>query len=224
MASHACGHFDGKDWTKADWKIEFSSFHDTLLNAWEGSRLEAEKPAGWADFVNNDITGFRAPYLSQSAGLAPALKASGYRYDASGVSKGAQMPQMENGLARFALPRVPEGPKQRRIIAMDYNLFIRHSAGVENRKRSDEFEARAYDAFTAAFAREYEGDRTPLQLGFHFVEMNGGAYWRAMAHFAADVCHKADVKCVTYSEALDLLAPTTQSAEADTKKAGNPAF
>ncbi len=85
---------------------------------------------------------------------------------------------------------------------MDYNLFIRHSMGVENRRDSAVFEERALAAYHAAFDKQYSGDRIPLQLGFHFVEMNGGAYWRALDRFLTDTCKRPDVACVSYAEAL----------------------
>ena len=85
-------------------------------------------------------------------------------------------------------------------------VFVRIPAGMDNPSRSGEFETRTYTAFKAAFEAQYAGGRLPLQLGFHFVEMNGGAYWRAMERLVTDVCHRADVACVSYSEAIDLLA------------------
>ncbi len=45
----------------------------------------------------------------------------------------------------------------------------------------------------------------PLQLGFHFVLMNDGAYWRAMERLVSEVCTRSDVRCTTYSDYLDRL-------------------
>lgn len=216
IGSHACGHFDGKDWSQADWGQEFASFHAALADAWKAGGIETEQPAGWADFVANDIKGFRAPYLSLSDGLLPALKKDGFAYDASLVTKGPALPSIEDGLPRFGLPLIPEGPSQRRVIGMDYNLFIRHSMGVENRKDSTAFEERALAAYRSAFATQYAGDRIPLQLGFHFVEMNGGAYWRALDRFLSETCNKPDVACVSYAQALPLIV--------NEKKADRSAF
>jgi hypothetical protein len=115
------------------------------------------------------------------------------------------MPEEKGGLIRFGLPLIPEGPAGRPIIAMDYNLFIRHSGGIDNPSSSAEFEERAYSAFKAAFDKEYDGDRIPLQIGLHFVEMNGGAYWRAMERLVTEVCGKQDVACVSYSAAIRLI-------------------
>ncbi|MDQ0321292.1 peptidoglycan/xylan/chitin deacetylase (PgdA/CDA1 family) [Pararhizobium capsulatum DSM 1112] len=216
IGSHACGHFDGKTWSKADWSREFSAFNAALANAWTAAGIPEEKPQGWDDFVRTDIKGFRAPYLSTSDGLLPALKDAGFAYDASLVTKGPGMPATSEGMPRFGLPLIPEGPQKRRVIGMDYNLFVRHSMGVENKKDSATFEARALDAYRNAFNAQYDGDRIPLQLGFHFVEMNGGAYWRALDRFLTETCSKPDVACVNYPEALARLA--------NEKKADRSAF
>ncbi|MGO4843353.1 polysaccharide deacetylase, partial [Rhizobiaceae sp. 2RAB30] len=77
------------------------------------------------------IHGFRAPYLSTSKALYATLAEHGFAYDASGVSRGPAKPAQSDGMAHFALPQIPEGPSERRVIAMDYNLFVRHSGGFE---------------------------------------------------------------------------------------------
>jgi peptidoglycan/xylan/chitin deacetylase (PgdA/CDA1 family) len=201
IGSHACGHFDGKDWSAADWTSEFSSFRKILETAFDANGIPGE-PAAWKDFARTGIKGFRAPYLSTGPGLYKALTAYGYTFDASGVSRGPELPDRSTAIARFALPQIPEGPRERRVVAMDYNLFVRHSGGFERSDDGAVFEDRAYQAFHKAFDAEVSGSRTPLQFGFHFTQMNGGAYWRALERFASDVCVRADVACVTYSDYL----------------------
>jgi len=210
IGSHGCGHFDGKNWGEPDWLSEFDQFDAALANAWTNNGAEA--PSGWARFTRSGIRGFRAPYLSTGDGLYAALKARGFAYDASTVSKGPASPGFDTPTARFALPLIPEGPRQRPIIAMDYNLFVRHSAGLETPSKSKEFEDRALDAFRTAFKAEYSGKRRPLQIGFHFVEMNGGAYWNALERFVIETCGQPDVACVTYDEAVRRLKPADGSA------------
>jgi hypothetical protein len=78
--------------------------------------------------------------------------------------------------------------------------------GIENKKDSAVFEERTLDAYRKAFQKEYDGNRIPLQLGFHFVEMNGGAYWRALDRFLTETCSTPDVACVSYAEALPIIA------------------
>jgi peptidoglycan/xylan/chitin deacetylase (PgdA/CDA1 family) len=213
IASHACGHFDGADWTRTDWDTEFKSARSIIENAYAINGIEGE-PAGWRQFVDNDITGFRAPYLSTGKGLYEALADSGFAYDASGISRGPVRPLPDGGIVRFALPQVPEGPSGRRVIAMDYNMFVRHSGGFEREDKDAVFENRAFDAFENAFNGEYQGKRTPLQLGFHFTLMNGGAYWRALERFAEDVCQKPGVACVSYRDYIARNAPLNPAATA----------
>jgi peptidoglycan/xylan/chitin deacetylase (PgdA/CDA1 family) len=196
MASHACGHFDGKDWTKAQWVHEFDQFDRILKNAWVVNGDERE-PDGWRAMIDS-INGFRAPYLSASANLYAALGNAKFAYDASKVERDIHAPKTEGALVQFALPTIAEGPQQRRVIAMDYNLFVRHSGGFERGDANGAFEQRTLDALNAAFTIQYEGARHPVQFGLHFTLMNDGAYWRAIERFAADVCTKADVRCVSY--------------------------
>jgi peptidoglycan/xylan/chitin deacetylase (PgdA/CDA1 family) len=199
IGSHGCGHFDGKDWSKADWLREFGSFEHILENAYAINGITPE-PKGWRDFAAHAVVGFRAPYLSANKALYEALPAAGYLFDASGVSRGPVQPPTSNGITRFSLPQIPEGPKSRPVIAMDYNLYIRHSGGFERPSEANAFENRTYDAFRAAFNAQYDGKRIPLELGFHFALMNDGAYWNALERFAGDVCVKADVECISFRD------------------------
>lgn len=214
IGSHACGHFNGKDWSKAEWLQEFASFNTTLKSAWKSNGMEAAAPSGWGDFAARAVRGFRAPYLSTDDGLYAALAEDGFAYDASGVSRGPAEPDIGNPVARFSLPLIPEGPGNRLIIGMDYNLFARHSDAVETPDTSGEFEARALKAFRSAFDKQYQGKRIPLQLGFHFVEMNGGAYWRALEQFTAETCTKPEVACVSFAEALRRLNASAANGKA----------
>jgi peptidoglycan/xylan/chitin deacetylase (PgdA/CDA1 family) len=216
IASHGCGHFDGAKWSKADWSTELKEARTIFRDAWTINGVPYE-PAGWRKFAAEGIVGFRAPYLSTSSGLNAALAGNGFLYSASGVSRGPQMPFEREGVVQFALPTIPEGPANRRVVAMDYNLYVRHSHGKEDIAHADEYEERAYGAFRAAFDRQYDGERIPLQIGFHFTLMNGGAYWRALERFAGEVCTKPDVECISYRD----LARLTGTQDAGNEAPGN---
>jgi peptidoglycan/xylan/chitin deacetylase (PgdA/CDA1 family) len=205
IASHGCGHFDGSGWSASQWGAEFDAFARVLADSWSINRIQHE-PAGWRDFATNEITGFRAPYLATGQGLFDALQAAGFSYDASGVSSGPRMPE-RGALSRFALPMIEEGPKSRAIIAMDYNLFVRHSGGLERGDREGVFEERALAAFRSALDAERAGARQPLQIGFHFTLMNDGAYWRALEQFAEEACALPDIRCVSYRDYLAETVP-----------------
>jgi peptidoglycan/xylan/chitin deacetylase (PgdA/CDA1 family) len=214
IGSHGCGHFDGGKWSADDWKAEFAFFKEALKNGWQNAGVGEREPKDWQRFANEDIRGFRAPYLSAGNGLIKALEADGFAYDASLVSKGPVLPVASGALARFALPLVPEGDAQRPVIAMDYNLYVRHSKGKEKPEKSAAFEESTLAAYRDAFAKQYAGERIPLQLGFHFVEMNAGAYWRALDRFLTETCGEKDVACVSYVEAMDILAKEKKVAGA----------
>lgn len=201
IASHGCGHFDGKSWTTQEWAQEIQSFRNIVGNAWSSNKIDGE-PEGWKDLVYNKITGFRAPYLSDDRPVQTALRESGFTYQASGVTSGPELPKAFFGLKSFGLPLIPEGPAQRPVIAMDYNLYVRHSGAKEKPEQAAEFEKRSNDAFMKAFNKQYDGQRIPLQMGFHFVLMNNGAYWNALERFARDVCKRDDVRCVSYQDYL----------------------
>ncbi len=198
IASHACGHFDGGKWTKAEWTKEFDAFSRIMRDTYRINGI-APEPAGWAGIAAS-VKGFRAPYLSQSKALNSALEEKGFAYNASAVSRGPDEPKPVQGVTDFALPLIPEGPAGKRVIAMDYNLYVRHSGGVEKPEAAATFEQRTYDAFRGAFDKQLEGSRIPLQIGYHFSLMNGGAYWRALERFAEDVCVRSDVECISYAD------------------------
>ena len=86
---------------------------------------------------------------------------------------------------------------------MDYNLYVRHSGGFERPSQAKEFEDRTYAAFKAAFDRQYDGQRIPLELGFHFTLMNDGAYWNALERFATEVCTKTQVECISFRDYVE---------------------
>ena len=198
IGSHACGHFDGKAWSEADWLAEFKSVRRIFENAYAINGIP--EPADWRDFAHNALVGFRAPYLSTSKALYQALPEAGFQYDASGVSNGPALPPAKNGITRFALPLIPEGPKAKPVVAMDYNLYVRHSGGYERPAMANEFTERAYQAFRAAFDAQYNGERLPLELGFHFTQMNNGAYWNALERFAGEVCVMSHVECISFRD------------------------
>ncbi|TPI46376.1 polysaccharide deacetylase [Mesorhizobium sp. B3-1-7] len=198
IGSHACGHFDGKAWSKADWLAEFASVRRIFENAYAINGIQ--EPADWHDFAHHALVGFRAPYLSTGKALYEALPEAGFQYDASGVSKGPTVPPTLNGTTRFALPLIPEGPKAKPVVAMDYNLYVRHSDGTEKPAMADAFTDRAYKAFHAAFEAQYNGKRLPLELGFHFTLMNDGAYWNALERFAGEVCVMQQVECISFRD------------------------
>lgn len=120
----------------------------------------------------------------------------------------------------------------KKTLSMDYNFFVAHTAGVDltmdnvkkslmnnglsaedaaakapeaYRKKIKQFEDETYWTYMTYFNVNYNGKRAPIHIGHHFSKWNDGAYWNAMKRFAAEVCGKDEVKCVTYSELVSIL-------------------
>src|SRR5262249_56727378 len=75
-------------------------------------------------FEHQRVVGFRAPYLGAGSGLFPALKAHGFRYDASRISPAAAWPDKVDGLWRFNLAPLRISGSGRGTLSMDYNFFV----------------------------------------------------------------------------------------------------
>lgn len=188
-----------KGWTKAEWRSELRAFKSVLRNAFEINGLAGE-PNGWGEFSESEITGFRAPYLSPGSNLDAALVAEGYRYNACQRRVARPFSTATPGPDRGFCAAADRRRSGRASRDRDYNLFVRHSGGFEREDADGAFEQRSLAAFQQAFDIQYAGDRVPLQIGFHFTLMNGGAYWRALERFARDVCARADVDCISYAD------------------------
>lgn len=106
IASHGCGHFDGTNWSTADWDKEIKEFRRITAGAYKNNGIDGE-PEGWQELARNGINGFRAPYLAASKPVQDALKANGFRYQASSVTRGPELQQLNGPFASFGLPLIP---------------------------------------------------------------------------------------------------------------------
>jgi len=68
IASHLCGHYNGRNWTYGQWMKEFEFFEWAMTTA---------------GFKKEQIMGVRAPYLAVNDDYFKALIANGYLYDSS---------------------------------------------------------------------------------------------------------------------------------------------
>ena len=124
IASHAVGHFDGRNWSAADWSKEFNAFNDALDKVAQNGATEKFL------FPTSRVAGFRAPYLKTSPGLYTTLTERGYRYDASGDSAADAWPEKTDGLWRFNLAKLTLHNMGKSTLSMDYNFFVLQSRAV----------------------------------------------------------------------------------------------
>ncbi|MDY7022147.1 MAG: hypothetical protein SWJ54_12435, partial [Cyanobacteriota bacterium] len=96
VASHAVGHFNGSNWSEADWKKEFDYFDQFIFNAYKINGL-----TGRLAFDRSAIQGFRAPELGASPGLFRVLEKENFRYDTTRINQPDYWPQKKNGVWNF---------------------------------------------------------------------------------------------------------------------------
>lgn len=202
IASHAVGHFDGKHWSNADWAQEFKSYSELVDHVAGNNDLPAS--AGFA-FPASSIAGFRAPYLSTSAGLYPALKAAGFRYDTSETMLPNLWPEKKDGIWRFNLAEIRLHRSRKMTLSMDYNFLVVQSLGLDSSARRKQDRDEMLETYLDYFKANYFGNRAPLHIGHHFYGYHGGAYQEALLTFIERVCGLPEVKCVTYSKLADFM-------------------
>jgi peptidoglycan/xylan/chitin deacetylase (PgdA/CDA1 family) len=212
IGSHAVGHFDGKQWSAAEWGQEFSTFAELFDHLAANNGL-AER-TGFS-FPASAIAGFRAPYLSRSPGLFVALRNHRFRYDASATGHANQWPEKKDGLWRFNLASLRIAGSGRHTLSMDYNFLIAQSGAAGNPRNQDLYREQMLRTYIDYFRANYSGNRAPLHIGHHFTNYQGGVYNQALKAFARMVCVLPEVRCMSYArlaDFMDKLDPATLSA------------
>ena len=193
MGSHANGHFDGSNWTEADWESEFTQFDSIIFKG-------AGVPTPSLGFGPKEVFGFRAPQLGHSPGLYTVLARHGYTYDTSKTAPTNYWPQLQGGVWNFPLAEIRIVGSGKKTLSMDYNFYFADSKGEPDAANAATYQKQMIDTYTQYFESNYFGNRAPVHIGHHFSKWNGGAYWSAMQAFTKKVCGLPEVKCVTYSE------------------------
>jgi len=210
IASHAVGHFNGNNWSEADWKKEFEYFDKFIFDAYKINGL-----TGRLAFERSAIEGFRAPELGTGPGLFRTLEKQGFRYDTSRTNQANYWPQKQNGVWNFPLASITTALTKKSLLSMDYNFYYLHSKAKSNPSNAKYYEEDMFKSYMNYFEKNYKGNRAPLHIGHHFSAWNNGAYWNALFRFAEAVCGQPDVQCVTYRELadfMDMLTPTQIAA------------
>lgn len=127
IASHGCGHFDGTDWSAADWDKEIKEFRRITADAYKNNGISGE-PEGWRDLALKGTDRFRAPYLAASKPVQE--RAQGKRFSLSGIVHHAWpvLPTLPVSLLHLDC-RLFRKACRNALSAMDYNLYVRHSKG-----------------------------------------------------------------------------------------------
>ena len=207
IGSHACAHFgaDQLHYGLNEWDLEFKQFNKIIFGAEAINGF-----TGPLNFAATDLRGFRAPLLESGKGLNETLVKYGYVYDTSETEKSNYWPQKRDGIWNFPLASldIVSGMSNGRptfsgrTLSMDYNFLVAHERrGITGAAAEEEM----YLSYMNYFLSNYRGNRAPVNIGHHFANYNGGAYWRAMKRFATEVCKMPEVVCGTYTDLVDFM-------------------
>jgi len=193
IASHANGHFDGRNWTAKEWTDELRQFDSFLFRAESLPELEPM------------VVGFRAPQLGWNDALFEALASKRYRYDASRIGRATGWPIKVGQLWSFSLARIPLASSGVPVIAMDYSFYQAHSNAEPDPANASSYEDDMFATYLRYFQSNYDGPRAPIQFLHHFDLYNKGAYFAALQRLAERVCGLPDVRCTSYRELVNWL-------------------
>jgi len=250
MASHAVGHFSGKNWSVDEWKHELQQYehiidHVAEINDFKGNQV-AQAQLG---FTYQDMVGFRAPYLDGGAKLNEALAENHFLYDTSDTNQGWEpntWPQKykdvhtEKGLWNFGLSFITmpisvitesqrlagksRSVRNTKVPAMDYNLCFEQTGGCPDKdgyaSQADSDAEQVLHGYIAQFVANYNSNRAPLHIGHHFFPYHNGGYDRMLMRFAKAVCTLPEVRCATYKE-LALFMESAGPSTRDQYQSGN---
>jgi len=229
IASHAVGHFNAKKWTRDMWEHEFDEFNEILDNV---GKLNGDRSIQ-LNFNSQDLMGFRAPYLSGNESLIRTLDKRKFRYDTSDTNIGWEQdnwPQKYKitgtniwnfGLAFIEVVGLKSSNGNPvRTMSMDYNFcFLQDKGCPELYPKSIEGADRdAYImllSYLKYFSDNYNSNRAPVHIGHHFTKYRGGAYNKALYHFAKIVCELPEVNCITYSKLSDYMDGLSDATRRD---------
>jgi peptidoglycan/xylan/chitin deacetylase (PgdA/CDA1 family) len=230
MASHAVGHFSGKNWSVDQWKHELQQYehiinHVAEINDLKGSQVQQ----GQLSFTYQDMVGFRAPYLDGGPKLNEALAENQFLYDTSDTNQGWEpntWPQKFKGvstakglwnfgLSFITMPMTAIKESERlaghsrsvrtiKVPAMDYNLCFQQTGGCPDKdvyaNQADSDAEQVLHGYLTQFIANYNSNRAPIHIGHHFFPYHSGGYDRMLLRFAKAVCTLPEVRCATYKE------------------------
>jgi hypothetical protein len=212
IGTHFNGHFCAPDkgaggtWSTADWESEIGQAY-SFVEHWKTNTGFTDIPPLPFDY-SQELAGGRAPCLEGQKKLLPAAKAHGWRYDASSPGDFQLWPRKKDGVWDFPLQLMPYPGLDKQVLAMDFNFLYNQSGGDVTQgdpARYPAWEREARQAYLNGFERVYNGSRAPLFIGNHFETWNGGIYMQAVEDVVKDVCHREDVRCVSFKELSDWL-------------------
>lgn len=207
IGTHFNGHFCGEkgvaSWSVEDWKSEIEQAKK-FVKTWRTNTGITDLPALPFDY-EKELVGGRAPCLEGVDNLRKAAAELGWRYDSSGA-RYPTWPKKVEGIWDLSLQAVPMPGSDREVIAMDYNFRANQSGDVNGDKaQRPQWKKQTVDSFMAGFRRSYDGNRSPLVIGNHFENWNGGIYMEAVEEVMGQMAAEPDTRLVSFRQLCDWL-------------------
>lgn len=189
MGSHAVRHDHGRDWDLARWRHEIADVQ--RISDLHG----LPRPVG-----------FRAPFLEWNEDLYTALREHGYRYDVSRTGNGNAWPARHprTGLWTFHIPSVRLPGRADPVLYFDDNVRVllereARARGLHGAAAERWMDDTYVDVSLTAFEQRYYGNRAPFVVGGH------GSFRTATVRLMRQICHRPQVHCATFSQAVEYL-------------------
>ncbi|MGW2485816.1 hypothetical protein ACWCV9_01170 [Streptomyces sp. NPDC001606] len=210
IGTHFNGHFCAgpgsvAHWTPAEWRSEIEQAR-TFVTAWRTHTGWHSEPPLPFDY-DRELVGGRTPCLLGQENLLPAVRALGWRYDASSPGGLQRWPRKRQGVWDLPLQSIPFPGHTFEVLSMDYNMLANQS-GNSTRAPSYHYpywRAQAAQSYLAGFDRAYETNRAPLFIGNHFEQWNGGIYMDAAEEALRQIAGRTDVRLVSFRQFVDWL-------------------
>ncbi|MEV0846425.1 hypothetical protein AB0J21_11215 [Streptomyces sp. NPDC049954] len=208
IGTHFNGHFCGKgggvgEWSVAEWRSEINQAK-SFVKTWKSNTGQRKADPLPFDY-DKELVGARTPCLEGQENFMTAAREMGFRYDTSGV-RNQVWPDKKQGMWDLSMHLVPVPGRAFETISMDYNFLVNQSGTTKGDPAQHEFWGNQMrDGLLKGFERSYQGNRAPVIIGNHFESWNGGTYMRAVEETVKSVCHKKEVRCVSFRQLADWL-------------------
>lgn len=208
IATHFNGHFCGETkgvgtWSVEDWHSEIEQAKE-FVTSWKTTTGLTDEPPLPFDY-DKELVGGRTPCLAGVDNVRKAAAELGWRYDSSGTRL-ATWPTKVEGIWDLSMQQVPFPGEDFEVTAMDYNIMYNQSTVTDgDPAMHDDWREQARDAYLAGFERSLDGNRSPLIIGNHFEQWNGGIYMDAVEEAITTMAKEPETQFVTMRQLCDWL-------------------
>ncbi len=226
IGTHFNGHFCGPTgvarWSVADWKSEIEQAMSFFAH-WRTNTGFTDLPSLPFDY-RKELVGGRTPCLEGFDNLRMAADQLGWRYDSSNA-RYPVWPLKVPGTKVWdiSMQSVPYPGLRSGILPMDYNFMANQSAVTTgNPAKRPTWRKQTIDSLVAGFDRSFAGNRSPVVIGNHFEQWNGGIYMEAVEQVMRTLAQRPETKLVSFRQLCDWLDAQTPAVTTRLQQLSGP--